>query len=154
AAKGGAGLHACVGLLDGNEVAVGVHFTGEGIARLKGFIAKVSEKISVEIVAAAFRDDVDDAAGGTAIFGIVVADDDLEFLDGLLRNGGPDTVDGVVDGICTVHADHIAASTSAAEVETGVGRRTDGRRDVACRLRICKSEIDVAAAVDRKVVDL
>jgi len=41
----------------------------------------------VERIAAALGHDVDDAAGGASILGIVVAKDKLEFLNAFLRDG-------------------------------------------------------------------
>src|SRR5258708_9223610 len=122
AAESRAGLNASVGLLGGNQIAGRVDLTGERVARLERFVAEVAEDVPVEIVGAALGNDVDDTAGGTAIFRVVIAEDHLKFLDGFLRDAGGDAVDGVVDGVGAIHPDHIGSSAGAAHAEAAVRR--------------------------------
>src|SRR5262249_49460844 len=102
----------------------------------------------------AFSDNVDNAAGGAAVFRVVVAHHHLEFLHRFLRNGGADSVDRIVHGVGAVHADHVGAGARAADVQTAVGRGSDGRGNVAGSARIGEREIFVVAAVDGQVVNL
>lgn len=66
----------------------------------------VREDLAFELVAAGQRRDVDDAAGGAAVLGVVAAGDDLDLLDevvddrrtdrAVLEAGGVDAVDDVL----------------------------------------------------------
>src|SRR5258708_2742464 len=154
AAESGGGLNGRLGLVGGNPIGGRVDLTGERVARLERFIAEVTKDVPVEIVGATLGNDFDDTTCGTAIFRVVIAEDHLEFLDGLLRNGGADAVDGVVHGVGAVNADHIGASARAADARAAVGGGGDGGRVIAQSLGIDQSEIDVVAAVDGKIFDL
>jgi len=77
----------------------------EGVDGLEIAIAEVSVDIAVKIVRAGAGDDVDDATGGAAVFGGVVVGDDLEFLHGLLRDGGAHAVGGIVGGVGAIDVD-------------------------------------------------
>jgi len=61
----------------------------------------------VKFVGAALAYDVDDAAAGAAVLGVVVAQNELKLLYALLREGRANGVDGVVDGIRTVNTDRV-----------------------------------------------
>ncbi len=154
AAKGKAGLDTCVSLLDGIEIAGrGIDLSGERVACLEGLVAEKTEDVAVEVVGSALGDDVDDATGGAAVLRIVITEDELKFLYGFLGNGGADAVDGVVDGVGAVNADHVGTGARAAHIEAAIGSRADGGRDVASGLRVDEREIDVAAAVNGEVLD-
>src|SRR4029077_9198200 len=102
----------------------GIDLTREAVACLKGLIAEIAEEVAVNFVGAAFGDDVNDAARGAAIFRVVIAEDELEFLDGFLRNGRADAVDGIVNRVGAIDADHVGAGARAVDVEAAVGSRT------------------------------
>ena len=112
-----------------------------------------AEDVAVELIRAASGHDIDDAAGGAAELGHVVADDELELLHRFLRDGGANTVHRVIPGVGAVHRDLVRAGALAAEVDAAGGGRADRRRAVALRLRGREGEIDVVAAVDGQVVD-
>src|SRR5262249_37732533 len=120
---------------------------------LKSLVAEVAEDVAVEIVGAGFGDDVDDAAGSAAVLRVVVAKDELEFLAAFLRDGGTNAVDGVIDRVGAIDADHVRPGAVAIDVEAGVGSWTDGGGDVAGGLRVGEGEVNVAAAVDGEIVD-
>ncbi len=52
-----------------------INRSGKCVSRLKRLVAKEAERIAVKLVASALRNDVDDAASGSSIFRIVVAED-------------------------------------------------------------------------------
>src|SRR5262249_41428233 len=91
--------------------------------------------------------------GSPTVFRIVVAEDELKLLHAFLRNGGANTVDGVVDSVGAIYADHVGTGASAVDVEAGIRCGANGGRDVASGLRIGEREIDVVAAVDGEIVD-
>ncbi len=107
----------------------------------------------MKFIAAAFGDNIDHAAGGAAVFRVVVAQNELKLLHAFLRNRRANAVDGVVPGVRAVHADHVPACACTPDAQAAVGRRTDGGRDVARGLGVGKREIDVVAPIDRQVVD-
>ena len=147
-------LRACVGLLDRIEIAGGgVDLSGKGVARLKSLVAQKTKDVAVKLVAAVLGDDVDYPAGGAAVLGVVVAEDELEFLDALLRDGGADTVDGVVSGIGAVYADHVSTSARSANIESAIGGRADGGRDVAGGLRVGERKDEIVPPVAGEVVN-
>src|SRR5205807_6572088 len=113
-----AALRARVGLLDGVQRAGhGIHLSGTSVARLKRFVAEITEGVAMEFVATALGYDIDHTAGGAAILRVVVTEDELKFLHAFLGNRGADAVDGVVAGVRTVDADHVAASARAANAQ-------------------------------------
>jgi len=67
-----------------------------------------------------FGDDVDDAAGWRGRIPRVVAEDQLEFLDSFLGNGGADAVDGVIDGVGAVDADHVGARARTTDAQAAI----------------------------------
>ena len=71
-----------------------------------------------------------------------------------MGNRGANGVDGVVDGVCAVNADHRSARARSADAQPAVGSRTDGRRDVTSGLRVGKRKVDVIPAVDGIVGNL
>ena len=77
----------------------------EGVDGLEIAIAEVSVDIAVKIVRSGAGDDVDHATGGATVFGGVVVGDDLEFLHGLLRDGGAHAVGGIVGGVGAIDVD-------------------------------------------------
>src|SRR5205814_3410710 len=100
AAEGEAALRACVSLLDGIQRSCGwINLARKRIARLKRLVAEITERVAVKLVAAALGDDVDHAAGGPAVFRVVVAQNELEFLHAFLGNRRAYAVDGVVAGV-------------------------------------------------------
>jgi len=124
-----AGLNASVGLLGGNQIAGPVDLTGKRVARLERLVAEVAEDVPVEIVGAALGNDVLTTPPVARPYSAcVIAEDHLEFLDGFLGNGGADAVDGVVDGVGAVDADHVGASARAADAKAAVGGGADGVR--------------------------
>ena len=125
----------------------------EGIGRLDVAVAQISEGAAMELVGAGFGDDVDHPAGGLAVFRRIAIGEDLELLHGVLRNGGANAVDGIVDGVGAVNVDQVAATALTADVQAGSGSGADTGRGVARELRIRQCEVDVVAAVDRQVVD-
>jgi hypothetical protein len=68
-----------------------------------------AEKITVRLVRAALGYDIEHATCGATELRHVITLDDLEFLDGLLRDGRPDAVHRVVQGVDTVHGNFIGA---------------------------------------------
>ncbi len=155
AAKGEAALRARVGLLDRIEIAGDrIDLTRKGVAGLKGLVAEVPEGVAVKFVGATLADDVDDTAAGAAVLRVVVAQNELKLLYALLREGRANGVDGVVDGIRAINTDRgSTAGARTADTQAAVRSGADGRGHVAGGLRICKREIDIAAAVDREIVD-
>src|SRR6202008_1574270 len=91
----------------------------------KSLVAEIAKGVAVKFIASALCYDVDDAAGGAAVFRVVVAQDELKLLHALLGNRRADPVNGVVDGVGAVHADHIAAGPRAGDAQPTVGRRAD-----------------------------
>src|SRR5947208_4303319 len=67
------------------------HVLPRNIRTVEDAVAMVCRGEAVEVVAARFRDDIDDAARGMAEFGFVTGGDDLKFRDGVLveLRGGP-----------------------------------------------------------------
>ena len=61
-----------------------VRVLGMLVVGLERVVVVVDEGVAVEVVAAGLRDDVDDAAGGAAVLGLVTAGLDLELLDELV----------------------------------------------------------------------
>src|SRR5713226_9374873 len=107
----------------------------------------------MDIVGAALGDDVDDATGGAPVFRVVVAQNELKFLHRFLGNSGADAVDGIVDGVGAIDADHVGAGARAVDVEAAIGSGADGGGDVASGLLVDEREIDVAASVNGEVLD-
>ncbi len=106
AAKSESALRARVRLLDGiQRSSYRIDLAGKRVACLERFIAQKAENVTVKVITAAFAHDVDDAAAGAAVFGVVVAQNELKFLDALLRERRANGVDGVVDGVCAVNTD-------------------------------------------------
>src|ERR1700687_6027595 len=71
----------------------GIARCAEGVDGLEFAIAEVSVDIAVEVVRSGAGNNVNNAAGGAAIFGGVTVGDDLEFLHRFLRHGGADALD-------------------------------------------------------------
>ncbi len=153
-AQGQAGLHARECLLGGDQFAGGrIDLSRKCIAGLKRFVAEIAEDIAVDIVATALGDDIDNAAGGAAVFGVVIAEDQLKFLHRFLGYRSADSIDGVVHRIGAVNADHVGARALAADIQAAGGRGADGRSHVTSRLGIRQSEVDVVAAIDGQIID-
>src|SRR5262249_2569517 len=135
AAERKARLRARVPLLDRNKgTGRGVHLTRKRIARLKSLVAEKAEGITVKIVAAAFGEHAHDAARRAAILRVVVAENELEFLDRFLRNRRANAVHRVVHRVSAVNADHVRTRASPVYVEAAVWSRADGGGNVARRL--------------------
>ena len=143
-AEGNAGLYARIR---------GIRHGAKGIHRLEVSIAKKAEDIAVKAIGTGAGDDVDDAAGGAAVFRGVVVGDDLKFLHVLLGNSGADAVDGVVGGVGAVDIHQIRTRTLAAHVEAGGGCSAEAGSVVTDDLGIGEREVDVVAAIDGKIVD-
>jgi len=155
AAKRRSGLHASVSLLGGDEIACGgIDLTGEWVACLEGFVAKIAENVAVKIIAAAFSDDIDDTTGRAAVLSVIVAENQLKFLHALLGNGGADAVDGIVHSVRAINADHVGARAGPADAQTAIRSGADGVGVVTQGLRVGLREIDVVAAIDRQVVNV
>ena|SRR5215469_8686297 len=111
AADSGAALNARVGLLYGNRfepsLRVGDNFDGKRIARLQGTVAQESEKVTVNLIRAGLRHDVDHASHRASVFRHIVAGDYLKFLHGFLRDGSANAVDGVVDSVRPVYRNFV-----------------------------------------------
>ena len=107
----------------------------------------------MEFIPSALADDVDNTTAGAPILGVVVAENELKLLYALLREGRANGVDGVVDGIRTVNTDRSPSGSRAANAQSAVRSRTDGRGHVACGLRISEREIDITAPINGEVVD-
>src|SRR5437660_10794949 len=106
-AKCGAGLQAGVGrILHGAERIYG----------LKIPVPEVAEDIAMKCVRTGAGDDVDYAAGGTAIFGSVSVGDDLKFLHGFLRNRRANAVHGIVGSIGAIHVHQVGSAALSAHV--------------------------------------
>ena len=106
----------------------------------------------MKLVAAALCNDVDDATGRAPVLRVVIAKDQLEFLNGFLRHSGANAVDRVVHGVGAVHRHAIRASAGATDIEAAIRRGTDRRRDVSSRFRVDEREVDVVAAIDGQTV--
>jgi hypothetical protein len=107
----------------------------------------------MELVGAGFGDDVDHAGGSLAVFSGVAVGEDLELLHGVLRNGGANAVDRIVNGVGAIDVDEVAASTLTADIQARGGGGADAGRGIASELRIREGEVDVVASVDGQVVD-
>ena len=148
-------MHTRVSLLRGNQVSsCRIHFAGEWVTRLEGLVAQVAENVPVEIICAAFGDNVDDSPGGTPILRVVIAQNHLEFLHVFLRNRRADPVHRVIHSVRAVHADHVRSRASPADIQSTIRRRADRRRNVARGLGIQQRKIDVIAPVGRQIVNL
>src|SRR5262249_21315857 len=64
--------------------------TGEDVAPVEPLVAEIVIDVSVKLICAAFRDDVDDAAGGPPELGVIAVSVDLEFGHRLLADGRAD----------------------------------------------------------------
>ena len=99
-------------------------------AGIGGAVLEIVVERAVEIVAAGFGDDVDDAAEGAAVFGAEAVVDYAEFAYGFLRRSGTLRACGGVDVVGAVDGDFIAKSRMPAK-ETRV---TSNSVMVDCRL--------------------
>ena len=70
------------------------------------------------VVRAALGDDVDDAAGRLAIFGVVAVGDDLEFLHRFLGDCRSNPIHSVIDVVHAVEIYEIGTCTLAAEIQS------------------------------------
>ena len=125
----------------------------ERIHRLKIPVAQISVDVAVKIIRSGAGDDIHHAARRSAILRRVTVGDDLELLHRFLRNGGANAVGGIVGGVGAVHVHQVRTGALAAHVQPGSRRRSNAGSVVAQHLRIGEGEVDVVAAVDRKIVD-
>ena len=107
----------------------------------------------MKFVAAALRNDVNHATSGAPVFRVVIAEDQLKFLNGFLRDSGTNAVDRVVHGVGAVHRHAIRTSAGATHIQAAIRGGTDRRRDVSSRFRVDEREVDVVAAIDGQTVN-
>src|SRR5262249_57865894 len=89
--------------------------SGEGVARVEPLVAEIVIDVSVKLIRAAFRDDVDDASSGAPELRVVTASVDLEFTHRLLADGRAHAVAGCVVIVHAVDLDAVGAPILAGE---------------------------------------
>src|SRR4051794_19974250 len=134
----------------------GVRGIADSRKRISGLdiaIAEVCVGRAVPIIRTALGDDVHHAAGSLSVLGVVAVGDDLELLHRFLRDGGTDSIGGVIDIVHAIEVHQVRTGTLSAEVQPRSGSGADAGRIVARQLRIREREIDVVATVDRQILD-
>src|SRR5262249_49228610 len=88
---------------------------GEGVVRVEALVTEIVIDVSMKLIRAAFRDDVDDASGGSPELGVITAAVDLELVYRLLADSRAHTVAHCVVIVDAVNLNAVAAPVLTAE---------------------------------------
>jgi hypothetical protein len=92
----------------------------EGVEGLQHVVAEEAEQRAVQLVGSRLADDVDEGSRGMAVFGGEPVGDDLELLDGVLRDQPHRAAHDVVVEVAAVHAHRGAAGRASARHHAAV----------------------------------